>query len=869
MEKALMAEEDLGFQPHDELGFVPHKKEIPGSSTDNPVNESPVGLVERFLGGNLAPNPQAEAEFLGRKPGEGRKPKEYRLAPKGGMGIAADLVSRGLFGVPLPTLPIGESKQHVGATVNAAGDTVAKLPDGRWGLVHAHTEWSPKTLVDLASLKNAPGELLDWAKPVAMATLPGAKPLAFAAQMGGVELGSRGLGALAGFKDTPEAALTDAGKVAGGVYVGGKLIEGLGTGLGKLLGRSEKFAARETNAAAQRAALEKILPEKAAVGVEKKVLAERSGELGTQGDQLREEARQELLKGQLGRQAESKAQQEAAMQARQETLASRAEKTATSAEQAAHMARASTEAGEYGKEAARVQEQIRQLKAEEAGPAELPSLEAPIPTKKTARGMSEAVKEAADRHGVDPTELRDIARQIWEEQKSGSFTSEQLAAMKSARKVTGLTPSKIAKWEDAGKDHSSWPGLDQTARDMAPEMGWMSPYEEFSGADTNDYGARLWELLRETPKTGPAKYSSAILDEAARHLKPSETPKISAPTPSAVTRPERSTIEELMATRAQLIEKARETRSRAGLYRQVTKEQAAADAAAEASRFRAGLPRKTAEPSAPSSMRAPRAAAAEDDVAGIYRGARERAHEVNRQAPAERHAANQAARNKAIDWDTAYQIGDAAQEWAHKESSAAWDQAHQQVVGLLQGAGLSTEEAIARAAEIKAQAEVAASLGPKAVKDAAAQAAQGSTGTSGAFGAAEILQRLHDNPRAQAFRQARGSLAKDKATLRTRDTALGKEKQFLAALQAQELRLGQPGKFGRWAGRAAGATIGAASGLPLGAAIGYHAGGPPGQAITEATARLLARRAALLRRLGPYQEPLQRAAGLAGAAAVR
>ena len=54
--------------------------------------------------------------------------------------------------------------------------------------------------------------------------------------------------------------------------------------------------------------------------------------------------------------------------------------------------------------------------------------------------------------------------------------SEQafLIAKRAARGATGLTSSRLHRWEDAGKDYSSWPGLDESARELAgthPELG--------------------------------------------------------------------------------------------------------------------------------------------------------------------------------------------------------------------------------------------------------------------------------------------------------------------------------------------------------------------------------------------------------------
>ena len=69
-----------------------------------------------------------------------------------------------------------------------------------------------------------------------------------------------------------------------------------------------------------------------------------------------------------------------------------------------------------------------------------------------------------------------------------------------ARSKTGLTVGAIARWENAGKDHSSWPGLDVTARELAgeyPELGIGRGYSSDDGYDDTDHAALLWDRLRE------------------------------------------------------------------------------------------------------------------------------------------------------------------------------------------------------------------------------------------------------------------------------------------------------------------------------------------------------------------------------------
>jgi hypothetical protein len=77
--------------------------------------------------------------------------------------------------------------------------------------------------------------------------------------------------------------------------------------------------------------------------------------------------------------------------------------------------------------------------------------------------------------------------------------AEIIAARKAARKATGLTSWRLHRWEDAGRDYSTWVcpngfGLDVIARELAgmyPALGLGEGY-----GDEKDYAALLWVVLR-------------------------------------------------------------------------------------------------------------------------------------------------------------------------------------------------------------------------------------------------------------------------------------------------------------------------------------------------------------------------------------
>ncbi|MHB8955440.1 MAG: DNA polymerase [Pirellulaceae bacterium] len=103
------------------------------------------------------------------------------------------------------------------------------------------------------------------------------------------------------------------------------------------------------------------------------------------------------------------------------------------------------------------------------------------------------------------------------------------AAEMAARGKTGLTVGAIARWENAGKDHSTWPELDVIARELAseyPALGIGRGYDSADGYDGTDHAALLWDRLREPTEKLPAQLDPEILSETVRQVgdAPAELP---------------------------------------------------------------------------------------------------------------------------------------------------------------------------------------------------------------------------------------------------------------------------------------------------------------------------------------------------------
>lgn len=142
----------------------------------------------------------------------------------------------------------------------------------------------------------------------------------------------------------------------------------------------------------------------------------------------------------------------------------------------------------------------------------LPTGQAPIDPQSQ---LGAAVLHTASTWGVDPYQVAQAVDHVWDEERA--LYAETTAARREARRATGLTAARINRWEDAGRDSSNWPGLDDTAQELAatlPDLGLGPGYADVE-YDTTDYAGRLWELLRDPDERVRPKHDPAILRRAA------------------------------------------------------------------------------------------------------------------------------------------------------------------------------------------------------------------------------------------------------------------------------------------------------------------------------------------------------------------
>jgi hypothetical protein len=133
-----------------------------------------------------------------------------------------------------------------------------------------------------------------------------------------------------------------------------------------------------------------------------------------------------------------------------------------------------------------------------------------------ASAFGAAVLREAEAWGIDPHRLAEAVDLLWDDERK--TLAPLHAARKAARQETGLTRRRINQWEDAGKDSSQWPGLDDRARWLAthyPDLGIGRGYADDAGPDGTDYAGRLWDVLRENDERLPRRDDPALLRRAA------------------------------------------------------------------------------------------------------------------------------------------------------------------------------------------------------------------------------------------------------------------------------------------------------------------------------------------------------------------
>ena len=129
--------------------------------------------------------------------------------------------------------------------------------------------------------------------------------------------------------------------------------------------------------------------------------------------------------------------------------------------------------------------------------------------------LGAALYEAAEQWHLDVYILADAVDYLWREECDRR--AETADAIKQAQKSTGLTPTRIRRLEDEGRDHLDVPGLDVAARELAgmyPELGIGRVYD-VDAPDTNDHAARLFDRLRAAPAAPPPKHDPDLIRRAA------------------------------------------------------------------------------------------------------------------------------------------------------------------------------------------------------------------------------------------------------------------------------------------------------------------------------------------------------------------
>ena len=133
--------------------------------------------------------------------------------------------------------------------------------------------------------------------------------------------------------------------------------------------------------------------------------------------------------------------------------------------------------------------------------------------------LGAAILAAAADYQVDAYLLADAVDTVWREGRNAVIS--QQSALSAARRSTGLTAAAISRWEESGRDYSTWPGLDVKARELAgqfPELGIGAGYLDGAGYDGTDYAAALWAILRDGARTVPPRHDPDLIRRAVALL---------------------------------------------------------------------------------------------------------------------------------------------------------------------------------------------------------------------------------------------------------------------------------------------------------------------------------------------------------------
>jgi hypothetical protein len=131
-----------------------------------------------------------------------------------------------------------------------------------------------------------------------------------------------------------------------------------------------------------------------------------------------------------------------------------------------------------------------------------------------ATRLGSAILAEAREWGIDPYRLAEALDHLWSQERMAD--AEVCGALRHAAKTTGLTAARIERWERTGGDHSTYPGLDVAARELAgmyPELGIGRGYDP-DAPDEDDHAGQLWERLRCPPRRRP-KHDPDLVRHAA------------------------------------------------------------------------------------------------------------------------------------------------------------------------------------------------------------------------------------------------------------------------------------------------------------------------------------------------------------------